>query len=395
MPGAEWYLTDRLRVFLPAEKAERLLSRAAGAGIRLHGVRRTSEGCLADISGRDFPRLRQIAAQMGQRVEISRRLGPGRLLQWIWRRPGLWLGGIACLILLRFLPGFVWNIDFGTLDPSRQTAVREILASAGIQEGSWIRDDMLQAARQQLASQPELFGWIALNFAGGSLYVESTPLKQQAIRQTTPETALYAAADAEILAVQVESGFAQVKPGQIVAEGQLLANGQRADREGNPVTQAASGAVIGQMVQACTAEIPLEQQRLIPTGRSATRRTLFLLGQKWELDGDGPPFADAAVQISWQPLTLGQLALPGCLYVEQSWELTEQTIAYSRQAAAALARRSCVRQLLDAWPDAEIRQQQFDLTQTETGVSCRANFTFCADIAVPGPVQPLPEPQES
>lgn len=385
---ADFFAADRLRVGWQGKQAQLLLTAAAAAGVRLRRVRCAGQGYAATIAGRDLRRLRALARTQGMQLQLLRRVGPGRLAARLWARPGVLAGAALFAVLVWWCGGYVWTIDFGTLDADAALAVRAVLAEQGIREGSRPDAAQLQAARQSLAAGTASFGWVELNFAAGRLTVESTPLAQQPVRTATPETALYAAADAEVLAVRVESGFAAAAPGQYVAKGQLLANAQRADRDGDPVYQSASGSVIGRMRLTVTATQPLTAEAVVLTGRCTVRRTLYLAGACLPLDETAAP-ADALAQQSWQPLQLGRLALPGCLHTVRYWVRAAQTVTYTPQAAAALARRSCRQQLLAAWPDAQIEQQTLTCQEENGAVHCRAEYVFCADIAVPGPMQPL------
>ena len=194
-----------------------------------------------------------------------------------------------------------------------------------------------------------------------------------------------------MLAIRVESGFTQAAPGQYVAKGQLLANAQRADRDGDPVYQSASGSVTGRVQRSFTALQPLRQTVSILTGRSAMQRTLYLPGAALPLEEPRAAFAEADRSESWQPLALGQLALPGCLYIRWEMERADRELTYTPAAAEALAKRSCVQQLLAEYPDAEIEQQSFACVQRDGGVYCSAEFVFRANIARPGAMQPLAE----
>ena len=129
----------------------------------------------------------------------------------------------------------MWAIDFGPLTADQAEIVRGLLDETGLREGTKVTQELLRRAGQVLEAQPELFGWVGVNFSGGCLFVESTAMQQQKIRQSTEQTALYASADAEVVLIEVESGFSQVQPGQLVAKGQLLAAAERFDRDGASV----------------------------------------------------------------------------------------------------------------------------------------------------------------
>ena len=384
MVKAEFHLPDTFRILAEGQESVSLLSAAAMGGLRFRHVRMVKHGISFTMTGRDYIQLGRLAARQGVRLRVIGRRGPGTLFCRIWARPGLWIGAVLFCLLVCFLSGFVWRIDFGTLDGEQAAEMRALLADAGLCEGSRVSGPALQTARDLAATQSDRFGWITLNFSGGCLAVESTPYHRQEIRTDTPETALYAAADAEIIQIRVESGFARVAPGQYVAEGQLLANGIRNDRNGEPVYQTASGSVFGRMHLKVDAEQPLQQQLPVLTGQHAASATLCLLGFRFPLQKDQAPLPDGILTEEWMPLTLGELALPGCLHTITSWTQTLQTVTHTPAAAEALARRNCYLKLRSQWPDAVIEEQSFFCEQTETAVTCRAEFVFCADIARPG-----------
>ena len=395
MKRPDFSQTDRVRVLIRSGGKTELLGRAASEQIKLYRVRPCKQGYAAELTGRDLVRLQKLAGTLQVSLEILQRKGPGKWLSRLWQRPGIWVGFLLFCAMLWFLSGFIWRIDFGTLEADQIAQVRAILQQENLCEGNRPARETLKQANERLSLQPELFGWVSLNFSGGCLYVETTPLEQQQIRTTTPETALYAAADAEVVSVKVESGFTEIVPGQYVAKGQLLANALRADRDGDPVYQAAAGSVPGRIRQQVSAEQPLQLEQAILPGRSDRRQTLHLLGIEIPLQKrDTPPFARAKTEETWQPLTIGQLSLPGCLYQVVYREQTVQTVCYSQDTAEALARRSCIRQLIAQWPDAVIEQQSYHFEQQDGQILCRAEYVFLADIATEGKMQSLPGPQD-
>lgn len=392
MAQREFRQLDRVKVSITGKGAKGVLSAAAGAGIRLRSIRSCGEGYSASLPGRDWKRLNTIAREKGAEVAVLQKRGPGGLVARLWLRPGLLFGCLLFFFLVHFLSGYIWTIQFGALEQQEADLVRSVLDANGLREGTRVTEDQLAQAGQALEAQPELFGWAGLHFTDGCLFVETTPLQQQQIRPQTEQMALYAAADAEIVQIEVESGFVQVVPGQLVAKGQLLAAAERFDRDGNAVLQSASGSVIGRVRTVVTAEQAYEQIADILTGETRHSRTLYLLGREFQMDGKESPPANAELQEEWTPLVLGRIALPGCIRTTEYRTKRQVLLHYTQETAQALARRNCMQQLLEAYPDAEIEQQSFDFAADDNGVICRADFVFCADIAEPGTAQPLTPP---
>lgn len=394
MTTGRFLKADQFQVRLSGRQAAAFLGQAAGAGIRLRHIVPVPDGYTARLNGRDFARLRQLAEGCGVQVQPIKRRGPGRMAGRFWTRPGIWIGCILFAALLWWLSGVVWVIDFGALDADTAARVRVLLEEHDIREGSRVSQDALAGIQSALAAQPEAFGWAGVNFIAGRLCLETTAMKQQQIRVQTPETALYARDNAEVTAIQVESGFPAVQAGQYVAEGQLLANALRADREGRPVVQSASGRVVGRVRLRFSAARPLSEEWSGLTGRHQAVRTLHILGFTFGGETGTPPYGDADVREYWQPLQIGRVALPGCLYTAEYWERAPQAQTHTQQAAQALARRDCLLQLKEKYPDAVVEQQTFTCEEKDGVVYCNAEFLFQADIAVAGAAQPLSVPDQ-
>ena len=226
----------------------------------------------------------------------------------------------------------------------------------------------------------ETFGWISLNFIGGCLSIESTPAQTRTVREPPPTAGLYARADGVILAVEIESGFAAVEPGQTVTAGQPLAAAEKLDRKGNAVIQGAQGRIVARVQRQYTAGRPLTVRTCAYTGRSTERTTLYLPGYT-RTEETGAPLRSAETQTEWQPLRLGRLALPGCLCRVTSRERAVQTLTYPEETAAALALRDCRAQLLKEFPDAEIEAEQREISAQNQAVQACVTYIFTADIA--------------
>ena len=347
----QFWATDTLRFSVTGPEPHRFLNRAAAAGVRLRRVRWQRDGYAATVSGADRRRLERIARDGGWTLSVTARRGPGkhteRLLQ---TRPGLAAGAV-------------------------------LLADCGIHEGVLLTKPLLQTAQAQALRRSEVFGWISLNFTGGCLAIESTPSQTQTVREPPPRQGLYASADGEILAVEIESGFAAVTVGQTVARGQLLAAAERLDRKGNAVPQGAGGRVIARVQKHYTARQSLTAEAPVYTGRSRVQTTLYLPWRSYTDEPEDP--LTGTTQTDWLPVQLGRLALPASLCRVTTWEQLPDTVQYSEAAAAALALRACRAALLAEFPDALIEAEQREISAQEGTETAAVTYIFTANIAAP------------
>lgn len=380
---------DRVFFEVKGRGAERFLSLAAGEGIPISRLTCTENGFSGHAAGTDVPRLYRVAEVSRVQLNICKRRGPGRLLERLAARPGIVAGAVVFFLLQWYLTGFVWAIDFGEMEPARQADFREMLAEQEIWEGCRMNEEKLRSAEEFLKLELQDAGWVSLNFTAGCLFVEENAREIQNIRQAVQPQALYAKTGGQVLSVELESGFAEVSAGQYVAAGQLLANGQKSDREGRAVIQGASGHILGRIQQTYTAQQPLQTETKILTGKAQTWETLYLLGREWKKNDSAAPVPGDYTITQWLPLRLGRLALPGCLRHVTSWETTTGTVTYTEADAQALAARSCRQRLMQEFPDAELETQNLTFETVDNAVQCRADYVFCAELTQPGPLAPV------
>ena len=356
------------------------LNRAATAGVRLRHVRRTKTGCTAQAGGIDRRRLESIAHAGGWTLTALSRRGPGKPAERLLRcRPGLAAGAVLFCLLLRFWGGFVWCVDLGAMDAALQPALRALLADCGIHEGTRLTKPLLQAAQAQALRRSETFGWVSLNFTGGCLSIESTPTQTQTVRDAPPTQGLYAKADGQILAVEIERGFPAVQVGDTVIAGQELAAAVRYDRKGNPVPQGAQGVILARVEKQYTVRQPLEAEVLLYTGRSAVRKTLYLPGFARTTEPDDELVGEA--QTEWLPLRIGRVALPACVCRTTTWERISRPLIYKEETAAAIALRTCRAALLREFPDAVIEAERREISAQNGKKTAVVIYVFTANIA--------------
>ena len=375
---------DRITFRINGRDPQRFLNLASRHGVRLSHLRREEDGLSASAPGNSRVRIEQLAVQGGWRFSLLERRGPGLLTERIAARPGLIAGGALFLVLLQCFGQLLWTIDFGGLGEEQTYRLRTLLAGYGIYEGARMEEKTLESARQAALQQSDLFGWITLNFAGGCLFVESTEARYQELRAEVPLQALYAREAGEITAMNAESGFAAVRPGQMVEQGQMLVGSVRPDHDGDPVYQGASGEVVARVEKSYTSFQPFRQETEILTGTCVTQAELYVLGRSL---GNNRPVLETAAEriVSWEPVRLGRLSLPACIRFESAWPRAHRIIVHSAAQARALARRACRDALLAEFPDAVVEAETCRWQTTVEGEACTVTYRFCADIATPAP----------
>lgn len=371
---------DQLNFRITGPYPQRFINLAVQQGIHLAHLHWEKDGFSAQSSGVNVPRLRRLAEKGGWDFAVVTRRGPGIAAEWFLARPGIPVGILLFLVLVQLFGRFVWAIDFGSLDASMQERMRTLLSGCHIFEGVLLHKEDLDLAQSMALQQSDLFGWISLNFADGTLSIEHTPAQEQSIREEPAMAPLYAKASGRILAVEAESGFALVTPGQNVEVGQLLVDNKRLDRDGREILQGASGRVEAYCEKTYSAVQNLAEEKTFLTGQSFVRNTLNIAGVSRMFGVLSLP-ESIQVYTEWIPLQLGRLNLPASLCRQTVWEQTSALLRYSPEQALALAQRNCRAQLFSEFPDAQIEAERCESQSTGDSIQCSITYRFCANIA--------------
>lgn len=375
-------MADRFEFRVQGSGLPSFFSAAAAKGVRLRHIAACGpQRYGASAWGRDWPVLCALAERGGWKLELVRRRGPGCLMLRLARRAGVPAGAVLFLLLMHGFSGVIWKIDYEGMERDQQAGAAAILQECGVFEGVQADEARLKQAQDALLNHSEEFGWVSLNFTGGCLFLESTEAQRSQVEETQQEMALYAKADAYVTAVEVESGFAAVKPGQTVAEGQVLANDFRLDRSEQPVRQTASGRVMGRVTKQYEAVCPLRTEADCLTGRRTERQRVLVFGREVWAEEAAPPFKNSIAEEECRPLELLGLALPACVQVQRRWETVRLPLERSAGQAAALTLRECWKNLYQAFPDAAVEASEVQQEMGAQGAVCRLRVTFVADIA--------------
>ena len=257
---------------------EKLLNGAAKAGFSLwnscrQGVRMTT-CCYA----RQYKKLRPLAKKACVRMRVLERHGLPFFLHRYRARAGIAAGVLIYALLLQFLSGRIWIVNIEGNDQVPEASIREVLEPLGVQEGGDFRKlDVPSLQLTALQSLPDLT-WLAVNLEGSTVHVKvrergsHAPMEDGAFPSN-----IKAARDGRVLKIEVTGGQAMVQAGDAVTRDTLLISGVVESKTG-PLLRRSSGRVIAETSRTLTAEVPLEETLLLPTGDSIFRPVFTLFG---------------------------------------------------------------------------------------------------------------------
>ena len=357
---------------------EALLTDAAGQGIHLYGISARPGGFCAHCAAWQYRRLAALARHRRVRLRVEKRKGLYFLLRPLLRRKGLWVGLATWGLVLVWLQGLIWAIDYSSLTTGQQARASAVLRSCGLQPGTVVTEELLRTGEYALLESGE-FSWASLNFEKGRLAVEAAPARARPEIAAGTLHGLRAKCNGTVLRTNLASGTMLVVPGQTVEAGQGLIGTARSERDGTLIFAPAAGTVVAQLEWETNQSIPLAETLPQLTGANKANYRLFFAWHSAALpssvlDGDG------LCRTRHLQLAVFGLPLP-CAVEETTYYGQQQETMYRTEAQAlTLARLQGLRALHDAFPDAEIFARREECTVQEDTLHYNVVYTVAADI---------------
>ena len=357
---------------------EALLTDAAGQGLHLYGIRALPGGFCAHCAAWQYRRLAALARHRRVRLRIEKRQGLYLLLRPLLRRKGLWVGLVAWGLVLVWLQGLIWAVDYGSLTTGQRARAGAVLRSCGLQPGTAVTEELLRAGEYALLESGE-FSWASLNFEKGRLAVEAAPARARPEIAAGTLHGLRAKCNGTVLRTNLASGTMLVAPGQTVEAGQGLIGTARSERDGTLIFAPAAGTVVAQLEWETNQSVPLAETMPQLTGENTTNYRLFFAGHSAALSPSAPD-GDGLCRTRHLQLEVFSLPLP-CAVEETTYYGQQQETMYRTEAQAlTLARLQGLRALHEAFPDAEIFARREECTVQEETLHYNAVYTVAADI---------------
>lgn len=357
---------------------EALLTDAAGQGLHLYGIFSLPGGFYGHCAAWQYRRLAALARHRRVQLRVEKRKGLYFLLRPLLRRKGLWTGLVAWGLVLLWLQGLIWAVDYGSLTTGQRTRAGAVLHSCGLQPGTAVTEELLRCGEYALLESGE-FSWASLNFEKGRLAVEAAPARARPEIAAGTLHGLRAKCKGTVLRTNLASGTMLVAPGQTVEAGQGLIGTARSDRDGTLIFAPAAGTVVAQLEWQTDQSVPLAETISQLTGENKTNYRLFFAGHSAALSPSAPD-GDGLCRTRHPQLEVFGLPLP-CAVEETTYYGQQQETLYRTEAQAlTLARLQGLRALHDAFPDADILARREACTVQEDTLHYNAVYTVAADI---------------
>ena len=262
-----------LTIKIDGKNGEQILNRAAANGINIWNLSYKNGCILGNISSKNFCRLRTIKRGIKCKISIVKKYGYIFSLKRYKNRIGFLIGSALFFAILLFLSNFIWIIN---VEGNDNISTKEILSSCkkiGIYEGVKKAKINNKYDAQRLQLNQSGMGWCSLNTEGCVLTINLSEAVISDKDQRQNPSNLKAGFEGKIKKIDITSGNAMVKVGDIVSSGDLLVSGVMQNHSSNMFVRS-EGVVIAETKRVFSATGEYLQNIKCETGEIIKRYTL-------------------------------------------------------------------------------------------------------------------------
>lgn len=207
------------------------------------------------------------------------------LLRRVFRRCGIPCAVAACFLLHAAASSVVWRIDISGNETISEKEVRDRLYAFGVYEGCRKSSIDIRRLSMDYLLADDRVSFMHLNLNGTTAHVKISERTDPPKRETDKKEVcnIVAKCDGIISRIDVYSGSAAVKNGQLVTKGQLLISSFFETRMSGYLLRRAKGTVFAETSPTFEMTVPKTAFRA-NTAREETKRSLHMLSAALPLD---------------------------------------------------------------------------------------------------------------
>ena len=207
--------------------------------------------------------LRECKA-LGIAVTAGRERGLPCVLRRRKKRAGLFLGAICALIMIFISDNYVWDVRVVGNDRVTYTELKSTLADCGLTVGSRIRELDVDAIETRVLLACKDISWITINIQGtyANIQIREAGREPEKSESVLPSN-LIASRDGQIEYLELFSGNAVVKGGDVVRKGDILVSGVLDSNHYGMFVTRSAGKVFARTKRSFRVEVPFEYEKKV------------------------------------------------------------------------------------------------------------------------------------
>ncbi|MBR5537366.1 MAG: sporulation protein YqfD [Clostridia bacterium] len=367
------WLRGSLQVDIRGAAVERFLNLCAIHGVAFWKMETLDiDHFTAWVSLDGYAALHPYARRTGCRVRVTAKRGVPFAAAGMTRRKGLWLGLLACAALTLWLSGFVWTIRVEGCETTTPEEILTMMEQVGLRTGVRRRKLDNRTMQNQVMTMTDKLSYFTLNFQGTRAIVwvweKQNPVEKP---EELPPCDVVSEVTGVVTALRVRTGKAQVKVGDTVRPGDMIATGvivNENDETRVTLLRADAEADVRTWYTVQTA-VPDTLGVLDYDGRVSDRYCLLLGNRRIPLgiiEKNTVLWYDKQIKTHYLRLH-EDFRWPVALERQQTLFCTAKEASVDRDALAELLQRRMLDRLLAEKPGALVQTADFTLEQSPKG----------------------------
>ncbi len=213
-----YYILGYVNISVEGYFIERFINICISKNILLWNLKRKKSSFLyANISMKDFKRIKQIAKTTKCRVKIEKKKGLPYLLHKYKKRKIFFGALITFLLFIYGISNFVWNIEITGNDTIKTEEIMQVLNENGLKTGTLKQKVKTKQIIQNIRLLRSDIAWIGIHLTGTNAIVEIVEADAKPdIIDENEYCNIASNKDGIITKINVQNGTALVKEGDIV-----------------------------------------------------------------------------------------------------------------------------------------------------------------------------------
>lgn len=317
-------------------------------------------------------------------IKIKSERGMPKLLYKYRARAGLFVGFILSLALLYQSQSVLWRINVIGNERLSEAEVIAELADCGLCIGGKLSELEIDSIENRVLLNSDDISWLSVNMSGTVANVEIREVIDTEIKEKNIKPAnLVAKYDAQIVSIEVYSGFLCVEAGDFVRAGDLLVSGLYDSTQSAYRYTRASGRIFAKTTHTFLVEIPLKREVKVYSDETQEKKTLNFFGKSIKLFANSGNVGASCDIINYEyrlnPFGLGDL--PVSVSVEKNYPYTYESVDIDEELALSLAYYELRAKIETEIPDAQLLKKSIYGELYEDSYILKCTVVCIEDIA--------------
>ncbi len=375
---------------------EKFMNLIASSRLNVWNVKSSKNKISGCIKASEYRFLKSIIYKTRSKIRIKEKHGLKFKLKPYKSRFGLVIGGILFIIILNFLSSFIWTIEITDNTSIPKEDIYNALSEIGIKPGIKRSSIDSQITEQKIMNQIPDIAWLAMNINGSVISIEiNDRIKPPDIESVSNSSNLVASRAGQITRLEIYSGTALVKPGDVVLIDQLLVSGIFENDLGGITIKRSVGKIYASTLRELKQEVPLKKETLIQNAPTVERKRINFFGLNIPLSLTSIPNSDYQFNTQYSQAELFGTKLPISLYKEFFTPIDKVSTDLNYNQAQAIAEENLKIQEEETFKESTILNKTVKYQIVNENFILIANYLCEENIAVEKPLEIQLQPENN